>query len=637
MRSLALLACLTMAYGAGAQGQDDQVVGGRFATDEDKDGFADGWTYWSGTDDAKADVTFGREQLAPGRFAQRVTATRFEGGHVMIGQIGTVAVKAGEWYEIKFRARGEQLGGLNVALHDTNGWKHCGLWRNLSLSKRWRDYAYKFQADHDCHETSRLQFWYTTTGTLWLSDVSLISAMPPPPSNIVAEQGGKNLLPNGGFEIGGGWGTVGAWTDLWNTVPGGVSGNCARVQWEPDKPQWRYAYDYFDMVNRPIERGCLQVIGYMPLQVGETYMLSAWMKADREGAPATIGFRGPGANAAQAVKLTTEWQRFSVPCKATGEKTLVEVGPDFRAKDEAAFGGCQVWIDNAQLERGAEATEFAPRALDVHLYRPIFIALDDLDKGASSIEVMVHAADAPVALRLAVKDFSDEVIGTQKVSCPVKDGVGRVEVRVPFPGPGFYRLNLEASQGAVSTTGSARVTVLPPVPETDDTAFGINHAYPWDVMLQQAQHLGIKWVRDWSLKWEHVEPEKGTWTWDQRDFQINRPVQPGHEGAVHAAVPVGGMVLERAAGSEDSGLPRQPGPAGLCAEGPGGAERVCLPVREALQGCEQGLGGLQRVDLHELFVAQERGVQAGGLRAAAEGGVRGVQTGGPGVQGDGRV
>lgn len=32
------------------------------------------------------------------------------------------------------------------------------------------------------------------------------------------------------------------------------------------------------------------------------------------------------------------------------------------------------------------------------------------------------------------------------------------------------------------------------------------------------------WVRDWSLKWQEVEPEKGKFNFAETDYQINRPL-----------------------------------------------------------------------------------------------------------------
>ena len=41
-------------------------------------------------------------------------------------------------------------------------------------------------------------------------------------------------------------------------------------------------------------------------------------------------------------------------------------------------------------------------------------------------------------------------------------------------------------------------------------------------MLQHCRHAGITWMRDWSAKWQTVEPEPGTWDFSQVDPQIDR-------------------------------------------------------------------------------------------------------------------
>jgi hypothetical protein len=55
-----------------------------------------------------------------------------------------------------------------------------------------------------------------------------------------------------------------------------------------------------------------------------------------------------------------------------------------------------------------------------------------------------------------------------------------------------------------------------------DSPFGFNHAYPWDFLVQLARQAGIFWWRDWSAKWQTVEPVKGSWDFKVPDVQIQR-------------------------------------------------------------------------------------------------------------------
>ena len=55
----------------------------------------------------------------------------------------------------------------------------------------------------------------------------------------------------------------------------------------------------------------------------------------------------------------------------------------------------------------------------------------------------------------------------------------------------------------------------------------MNHAYPWDFMLDLSRRAGLTWMRDWSAKWHTVEPAPGTWDFTTVDPQID-PVTVFH-------------------------------------------------------------------------------------------------------------
>lgn len=500
-----------------------------FVGDQDHDGLADDWEYSPGGTQDKLDVTFAREELAAGKYAQKITCSRYEGGHAMICQVGVVKVTGGAWYEISLRARGENLSSATVGVHDTNGWRAVSPWLTLDVGKRWRQYRFKFQADHDAHATSRFQIWFTSTGTLWVSEVSMTEMQAPPDQNIIPDVGAKNLLPNSGFEVFGGWGVANLWTYGWRRAltEGVGGGSCAAVTWRPDDPDQTYRFDYLAPTVRPLQRPALQAIGYVPLKPGEMYTLSAYMRADRDGAPALLGLRGPGASAEQKVKLGTRWQRYAVNCKATGDKAVVQVGGDFSLDDRDAFAGATVYVDNVQLERGPVATVYEPRPLEAFA-RPVVLRSPDLREVAADLPVGIVSPQATWArVTVALSDFADRSAGSTAVTVPVQAGGTDVEIPLRFPGPGFYRAAVSVTIGKLKATSVARCAVYPgPVPE-GDSPFGINHAYGFDQQLRMARDLGISWIRDWSLQWQHVEPQKGKFVFDAVDEQVRRGLQQG--------------------------------------------------------------------------------------------------------------
>ena len=198
------LSLLVFALGPlAAQESPNLLTNPGFVGDGNGDGLADNWEYQPGAAREKLDVSMGLEPIAPGRFAQRLSCTRYEGGHAMLCQTGVVKVEADHWYECRLRYRGEKLSTAYVGLHDTNGWKQLGLWQSFSPRQSWRDLTAKFRADHTCSQTTRFQVWFTTTGTLWVSDLVLREVPPPPRCNVISDIGHKNLLPNGGFAMAG--------------------------------------------------------------------------------------------------------------------------------------------------------------------------------------------------------------------------------------------------------------------------------------------------------------------------------------------------------------------------------------------------------------------------------------------------
>jgi hypothetical protein len=55
-----------------------------------------------------------------------------------------------------------------------------------------------------------------------------------------------------------------------------------------------------------------------------------------------------------------------------------------------------------------------------------------------------------------------------------------------------------------------------------ESPLGFNHAFPYDFLVQSARQAGVGWWRDWSAKWQTVEPEKGKFDFSLADAQIQR-------------------------------------------------------------------------------------------------------------------
>ncbi len=445
----------------------------------------------------------------------------------MLCQVGAVGVEKGKWYRVTFWARSQELDRASVALHDTNGWQQCGLWQSFRPRERWRKFNYRFQATHDCHETSRLQVWFTSTGTLWIDDMSLVEIARPPNANILEDIGSKNLIPNSSFECGAdGWISRGCWTLFGEPAEtDSVHGTHAmRVAWSRDDAPV-LSFDYFDMRRDPYVKPAVTSRGWMSVEEGAQYVLSAYLRADGEVSTAHLRAFGPSRQfASQAVEVGRAWQRYELPFKAKAELCYVQVDVDC---DEGQLDELTFFVDAVQLERGEKATDYEPR-------RPLEIGIQAANGtgiyAGEEAPVMEIAAcndtdaQAQAPLEVKVTNVFDEIALQRSVAFGVPaHGVAREVLTLSELPRGFFRAKVSSEQTGSRELRLARVPAL----EMSDSPFGINHAYAWDEFVKLAQVIGIKWARDWSLKWAHVEPEKGRFEFTKTDYQINRPLKLG--------------------------------------------------------------------------------------------------------------
>jgi hypothetical protein len=188
-----------------------------------------------------------------------------------------------------------------------------------------------------------------------------------------------------------------------------------------------------------------------------------------------------------------------------------------------------VWLDALQLERGEKPSEFAPRSpieFGVTTEKPgnvfnvgeLLRVFCTLAGGDAS-----RARDVKVDLHLT--DFFDREVCRREVKATVP-ARNSVRISVDLSGDaarmGFLRLTAKLISGDETQERSIRLAAIP-VYRQKDSRFGVNHAYPWPHLLDLSRQAGLVWARDWSLKWQEVEPEKGRFTFAETDLQIDRP------------------------------------------------------------------------------------------------------------------
>jgi len=525
-------------------GQEANIVrNGGFEEDADGDGMADAWQY---AGDKGVTVTWARDAGRQSRFSQKLTCTQFSSvsaaSHVMLCQMDTMRLSEGRWYKISFAARQQDIPGraVQVAISHTRSWTNCGLQESFRVPSTWKDFQFVFRATQTVSEHTRLQFWYTSTGSFWLDNVSLGPCEPPAKrfTETVPLATAVNLLPNTSFECGtSGWGSIAdlpGWGGNLNLLVGEVDAGSGKFHASSFKialtPEMLpvFYFDYFPLYCVPVKAPLLANRGWIAAESGTAYTLSAYMKADREGLIGVLcANQAFQRSLRRQFELTTEWKRYAFTFQPRAAQIFVALGLDLEASHREAG---TVWIDAVQLEKDAEATPYSVRAavevgLEANQLGGIFPYGDEPQMSAT----VFNASEAAKSVTLNVRttDFDDATVHNAAITRDVPPGRA---VQVPVPcgarRKGFYRLHLNADDADVALTEPMRFAIIDPYGKPD-SLFGMNHAYPWVHLLDLSKQIGLCWFRDWSLKWHDVEPEKGKFTFTRSDEQINRVLEQG--------------------------------------------------------------------------------------------------------------
>ena len=476
-----------------------------------------------------------------GKVAQ-LTCTRFVPGspasHAMIAQERRVGVRRGQWYRLRFLSRGADIGAgaVHVALSNTRDWSNTGLYGSFLPSAKWEPQEFIFQATQDLRpEDSRLQIWFGSTGSLWLDDVDMqvmtdFSRQWQPALPVA---GVRNAVPNSSFECGGsGWGCwapgIPGWgaqlfqlLGEWDTSRAYHGRACWKLSLSPEALPVAY-FDYFNPVQAPVRTVLLGHEGWVPVEPGRAYVVSAYVQADRAGLPVRVSVReAEGPWHSEVFPVGTEWQRVQVTFVPEKRFACAFVGPDL---SEVARPEGTVWVDAVQFEPGTQATAYAVRS-DVET----FVGTDrvgnvftDPSAGLSFRVRSFNASPAEKQLRgvLTVTDFRDRVVWRSEPQVAVG---GRAAAETAFERvlegrKGFFRVRWEPEGGLAQ---QLRCAVIEPSPERD-SAFGMNHAFSWEFLLRLSQAAGLRWWRDWSVKWQTVQPAPDGFDFRVPDAQIQR-------------------------------------------------------------------------------------------------------------------
>lgn len=534
---------VTLVSSIGATQQRNMVRNESFEQDTDKNGMADHWQF---AGDKGVTVTWMRGEGFTGRFSQKLTCTQFSSlspaSHAMLCQINTLRLQKGKSYKISFAARQQNIRGaaVHVAISNTKSWTNCGLQESFRVSGRWKQFEFVFRATETISDHTRLQFWYTSAGSFWLDDVRLQPTKPVAKrfTEVVPPTTAANLVPNSSFECGmSGWGSIAdlpGWGGNLNLPVGTVDTTTRKFHRSSFKIALTpktipvFYFDYFPLYRVPMKAPLLANRGWITVEPGVNYTLSAYMKANSDGSTGVLSIRQAFRRSQRReVQLTTNWQQYSFTFKPQAEQVFAALGLDLEASKKEAG---TVWIDAVQLVKSSEAKPYEPRAsLEVGLETDCPGNLFAFGAEPKMTARIFNSGRAPRPLKLRVRttDFDDTVVHEADVQVDIPPGQTKMlPIRTGVRRKGFYRLHLRADGAEVALTRPMRFAIIEPYTESD-SLFGMNHAYPWPHLLDLSKQIGLCWFRDWSLKWHDVERQKGKFEFTEPDYQIDRVLKQG--------------------------------------------------------------------------------------------------------------
>ena len=531
---------------------------------------------WQAAGDASVTLTLRAAKDADGRPFAQLICTRCErrgpASHAMLAQVGLAPLVRGKLYEFSCRMRAEGLRGrsVSVALVDTKPWTNAGLQEELPVGSAWRTYRRPFHATQDIGPTARLQIWFTEPGTLSVADVRIAECSESEVefTDLVPAAGGKNLVANGSFEVGAnGWSSIGVRTG-WGGLDslhgsirrdGGTHGRAfLRIPLGGDRTPVLY-FDYYEPVARRELQPLAASRGWIKVEKGAPYTLSCHMRAGEDGVRAAIGARvkdpsGPYRDHKLTVQLSKAWKRYSLTFRPEHRFAFVMAGPDLAEEQRV-----DVDLDAVQLERGEKPTDFEPRTAVEFALEPSEPA-GIFEEGRPASLLLRACNHGTAAVRATVKfevtDFEDRPVPWADEALEVPAGAAVERAReIPAAWRGFYRARAACQAGGRTETADVRIARVPDRKATDSVC-GINHAFTTARLLGLAAKGGVTWYRDWSLKWQHIEPAKGQFRWDVGDVQIDRVRREGlHVLPLLPPFPSADWASEAPAGLPTKGYP----------------------------------------------------------------------------------
>ncbi len=258
----------------------------------------------------------------------------------------------------------------------------------------------------------------------------------------------------------------------------------------------------------------------MRFRKGMKYTLSAYLRANGGNQKAELGVCFmTGTRSIRTARVADRWRRHSLAFTAKDIFGFVQIASG------TTDSPTTLWVDAVQVEEGSRATTYTTKY-------PVEVAFHPRRTGGIYyvgepvvFEVNVCFADrtAKAGAEVKVVDYRGQTVYQNIFT--LTNRPGRRRLTLPALDNGCYRLSATVKgNGFRFNTGTAFVVIFPYAKTYNNrnARFGTNHPYYSDQLQELAQDAGVYWVRDWSLKWDSVEPQKGVWDFSGAKMLFDR-------------------------------------------------------------------------------------------------------------------
>ena len=470
-----------------------------------------------------------------GNSALQIECTEFrsrdERAWVILKQDGTVKTRKGQKLYVSFWLKQENINGglVNLSIMQLKPWgtvyQTC-----IPVTPEWCKAELIIRPAEAC-ENTRFEIYFTETGTLYLSDILVAETtkqeveVNPIRLKMVREckpPAEKNVLWNGSFEAGiDGWGTEGFDHNVVkiDTTEAHHGVRSARIDF--DKGSVPVGYSDYPKARRVVF-STVQCAsrGWTRFERDKQYTLSLFLKSNRKNVQAQIGvIFMTGARERRSITVTDQWQRYALTFAARDIFGFVEISTQTEDLSE------RLWIDTVQLEKGDRATSFTSRypvEVALHSKRPggIYYTGDEV---IFDVATWFRNETDRATMGLRVFDYQEK--GVYQTRVDLADGTVAENIQLPVKNNGHYKLVADVEGQGFAYTRQTHFVIIYPYARTygnNEARFGTNHPYYSDLLQGLAQDAGVYWMRDWTLKWDNVEHEKGKWDFSAPDIFFDR-------------------------------------------------------------------------------------------------------------------